>query len=71
METISCHRTRVLIRLEQKHNYSFPPPIDAICEIRKESASRLQLQRRSRLKMLTDGWTDDGCLPILYTERML
>ena len=25
--------TRVLIRLEQKHNYSFPLPIDAIYEI--------------------------------------
>ena len=25
--------TRVLIRPEQKHNYSFPLPIDAICEI--------------------------------------
>ena len=30
----------------------------AICEIWKESASRLQ--RRSRLKMLTDGRTTDG-----------
>ena len=49
METISCL------------SYSFPPspPIDAIWEIWKESASRLQ--RRSRLKMLTDdGRTDDG-----------
>ena len=24
-----------------------------------------RLQRRSRLKMLMDGWMDDGCLPIL------
>ena len=25
--------TRVIIQLEQKHNFSFPLPIDAICEI--------------------------------------
>ena len=53
-----------LIRLEQKHNYSFPRPIDAICEIWVELAS--WLQRRCRLKMLTDDVrTDDRCLPIL------
>ena len=39
-------------------NVRLPLPIDAICEIRKESASRPQ--RRCRLKMLTDGGTDDG-----------
>ena len=38
----------------KKHNYQFPPPIDAICEIWKGSAS--WLQRRRRLKMLKDGW---------------
>ena len=64
METISFHK--VLIRLEQKHNYSFRPSIDAICGIWKESASRLQ--RKSRLKMLTteDGRTD-GRRMLAYT----
>ena len=57
--------TRVLIRLEQKHNYPFPLPIDAIYKIEEELAQRLQ--RRSCLKMLTtgDGRTDDGYLYIL------
>ena len=34
--TISCHSNQssfILVRLEQKHNYSFPPSIDAICVI--------------------------------------
>ena len=44
---------------KKKKSYSFPPPIDAICEMGKESASWLQM--RCRLKMLMD----DGCLPIL------
>ena len=44
--------TRVLIRLQQKHNYSFPRPIDVTCEIWSESAS--WLQRRCCFKMLTD-----------------
>ena len=64
----SMETARVLIRLEQKHNYSPPPPlapssIDPICGIWKESASRLQ--RRSRLKMLTtdDGRTDGRRMP--------
>ena len=57
METIVAIATRVLIRLGQKQYYSFPLPIDAVCEIWQESAS--WLQRRCRLKMLT---TDDACL---------
>ena len=46
-------------------NFLFPLPIDAICGIWKESASRLQ--RRCRLKMLTDDGrtTDAGYLSIL------
>ena len=40
------------------HTFSFPLPLDAICGIWKESASRLQ--RRCRLKILTD----DGRTPV-------
>ena len=53
METISFH--------SNQSPYPTPrPSIDAICGIWKKSAS--QLQRRSRLKMLTDddGRTDNG-----------
>ena len=73
METICCHSNQSSYPIETKKNTitRSPPHIDAICEIWKESASRLQ--RRSRLKMLMDGrttdaclyyTTDDGCLPI-------
>ena len=52
METISCHSNQSSYPTgTKKHNYSFSQLIDAICEIWKESA--LRLQRRSRLKMLT------------------
>ena len=63
METISCHSNQssypigTKIKNKKKNNYSCPLPIDAICEIWNESAARLQ--RRSRLKMLTDGRTTD------------
>ena len=68
METISCHsnQSSYSIGTTKKKNTLIrsPPHIDVICEIWKESASRLQ--SRSRLKMLTDdGRTDGGCLPIL------
>ena len=55
MENISCHskQSSYPIGTKTKLFTPPPPPIDAICEIWKESAS--QLQRRSRLKMLTDG----------------
>ena len=56
METISCHSNQssypIGTKKKKQHNISFPLPIDAICEIWKESAS--QLQRRCRLKKLTD-----------------
>ena len=58
--------TRVLIRLQkQKTQLLFPTPIDAICELWKESAS--WLQRRCRLKMLTDGWTTYVCIYYMLT----
>ena len=60
METISCHsnQSSYPIGTKKKHKYSFPQFKDAICEIWKESASRLQ--GRSRLNMLMDGRTTDG-----------
>ena len=70
MGTISCHSNQSSYPIGiKKHTFLFPLPIDAICELSKESASRLQ--RRCRLKMLTDGRrtddgrTDDGYLYIL------
>ena len=63
--TKSCHSNHSSYLIGTKNTtFSFPLPIDAICETWKESASRLQ--RRCRLKMLTDGrQTDDGYLHIL------
>ena len=61
MGTLSCYSNQSSYPIGiKKHNFSFPPPIDAICGIWKESA--LWLQRRCRLKMLTDDGqtTDDG-----------
>ena len=56
METSSCHSNCNSFSIgTKKQKYSFPLPIDAICEIWKESAS--QLQRRCCFKNLTD---DDG-----------
>ena len=55
METISCHSNQSSYPIgtkKKKHKYSFPQSIDAICEIWKESASRLQ--GRSRLNMLME-----------------
>ena len=65
METKSFHSNQEFLSdWNKKHNYLFPPSIDAICGIWIESASLLQ--RRSCLKMLkTDRRADDGCLPIL------
>ena len=68
METISCHSNQGSNPIgPKKHNYLFPPSIDAICEIWKEWAS--WLQRRNRLTTdgrLMDGrTTDDRCLPTL------
>ena len=40
METISCHSNQTSYPIgTKKTNYSFPVPIDAICDIRKETAS--------------------------------
>ena len=61
MGTISCHSNQS--SYPTKNNFSLPLPIDAMWVIWKESA--LRLQRRCRLKMLTDGPTDDGYLYIL------
>ena len=66
METISCYSNQS--SWNKKNNYSFPLPIDAIHEIWKESASRLQ--RRCRLKKLTDDrrrTTTDGQRMPTYT----
>ena len=63
MATISCHSNQEFLSdWSKKHNYSFPRPIDAICEIWYESAS--WFQRRCHLNKC---WrtTEDGCLPIL------
>ena len=57
MGTRSCHSNQSSLWPEQKSQLFVPPTKDAICEIWKESASRLQ--RRCRLKMLTDGQTTD------------
>ena len=57
MATISCHSNQSSYPIGTKQYYSFPLPIDAMCEIWPESAS--WLQRRCRLKMLTDD-DDDG-----------
>ena len=65
MGTISCHSNQISYPIGIKNNFSFPLPIDALCEIWKESASRLQ--RRCRLKMLTDGRRTDGRRIPLYT----
>ena len=54
METISCYSNQSSYPIETKNIIIRSPlSIDAVCEIWKESASRLQ--RRSRLKMVTDG----------------
>ena len=61
MGTISCHSNQSSYPTGiKRHNFSFPLPIDATCGIWKELAS--WLQRRCRLKMLTDGWTTDACV---------
>ena len=66
METTSCHSNQSSYPIEtkkkkKKNSYSLAWPIDAICDIRKQSASWLQ---RRCLKMLPDddGWTTDACL---------
>ena len=67
METVSC-----LSDWDKKQYYSFPLPIDAMCEIWQESAS--WLQRRCHLKMLTtdnDGQTTDTCLHYKLTYEPL
>ena len=52
MASISCHRNQSSYLIGTKNNINRSPvPIDAICEIWRESASRLQ--RRCGLKMLT------------------
>ena len=69
MATISCHSNHISYPIATKTILFIPLPIDAICEICYESVS--WLQRRFRLKMLTDDGhrrttdgrrTDDGCL---------
>ena len=57
MGTISCHSNQSSYPIGIKNTTFRSLPIDAICEILKESAS--QLQRRCSLKMLTDGRTTD------------
>ena len=50
MESISCYSNQSSYQTGiKKHNFSFPLPVDAMCVIWKESASRLQ--GRCRLKM--------------------
>ena len=68
--TTTKKKTKKKQKTKKKNNNKkqifVPPPIDAICAIWKESASRLQ---RKSVKMLTDGrTTDDGCLPILQAH---
>ena len=64
METISCHSNQSSYPTGTKNiTFRSPIPIAAICGIWKESASRLQ--RRCRLKMLTDGQrTDRRRMPV-------
>ena len=50
--------TRLLTYLNKKHDFSFPPPIDAICEIMQESAS----EEKSFENVDNDGRTTDACL---------
>ena len=66
METISCHSNQSSYPIGTKNTIiRSPAPIDAICEIWKQSASRLQ--RRCRLKKLTDRQTTDGQRMPTYT----
>ena len=60
MGTISCHSNQSSYPTGiKKHNFLSPLPIDAMCVIWKESVP--WLQRRCRLKMLTDdGRTPDA-----------
>ena len=76
VETISCHSNQSLYPIGTKNIIicSPPPPapsINAICEIWKQSASRLQ--RRCRLKKLTDGrqWmpTYTICSPMSHSAQ--
>ena len=74
MANINCHSNQSSYPIgtkkkkKKKKHYSFPLPIDTLCEIWRESAS--WLQRRCRLKMLTtdDGRTDDGGQTILLAH---
>ena len=65
MGTRSCHSDQISNPTE-KHIFSLPLPVDAICVIWNESASRFQ--RRFRVNMLTDGRlttngrTPDACI---------
>ena len=62
IETISCHSNQRSYPIGTKnHNYSLPPPIDAICEIWKESASEEKLFEND------DGRMDDRRRMPAYT----
>ena len=55
MGTISCHSNQSSYPTRiKKHNFSFPLPIDAICGIWKESASRLQRRCLLRRRFLNN-----------------
>ena len=57
METISCHSNQSSYPIgTKKHNCSFTPPINARCEIWKESASEEKSIEN------VDGRTTDACL---------
>ena len=61
MENISCHSNQSSYPTGTKNIcFLLSPPVDAMCVIWKESATRFQ--RRSRLKMLTNGPMDARCL---------
>ena len=68
MGTISCHRNRVLIRLGQKTIYSFPLPINAICEICENHLHGFRGDVIENVvdddddRRRTDGRTTDACL---------
>ena len=55
METIA---TSVLIRLEQKHKYSFSRPIDTLCEI-SPADTQLDLEVGFKVFFFTDSCSPD------------
>ena len=73
METSSCHSNQSSYPIEiKKHKYSFPPPVDAICEIWKKRPGSFRgevVWKCWRRRTMDDDddrrrRTDAGCLPI-------